>query len=343
MTEMPWPKEELEVVPKCPICGSAQRSLLYDGLTDRVFGVAPGAWTLFRCVGCESGYLDPRPTAGSIGRAYEEYYTHIAEDAPEALPKTPLVRRLHAWINDYINGRYGLKRTPSGFGGRWLVPLIPSLCAKANAKLRHLQRPPAGGGLLLDVGFGNGSFLKLASEMGWNAEGIDFDPEAVEAARAQGLNVRCASAEDLSAEKNQYDVITLSHVVEHVHDPIGLLRDLYRLLKPGGWLWLETPNLDSLGARRFKQNWRGLEPPRHLVLFNSTSLRMSLEKIGFQVVRQHWHGAILFSIYLESANMPDSKCGVIQNSVLSLAAAGAELREMVSPDKREFLTLTAKK
>jgi len=318
--------------------------VLYTDLTDRVFNVAPGTWTLYRCTQCESAYLDPRPNQATIGLAYADYYTHTAEDAPESLPKNPLVRQLHAWVNDYINARYGLARTPAGFGGRWLVPLVPSFKAKADTKMRHLPKPPTNGGRLLDVGFGNGGFLKLATEMGWQAEGIDFDPKAVALAQSRGLNARCASAADLSAQHEQFDIITLSHVIEHVPDPIALLEDLYRLLKPGGLLWLETPNLDSLGAKRFGRNWRGLETPRHLVLFNPASLRMSLENVGFQQINQHWHGAIALSIYLESTEIAQKyNAHNPSHKGLSLIALTAELNQMIHPEKREFATFIAKK
>ncbi|MHB8570738.1 MAG: hypothetical protein ACYC97_11150, partial [Metallibacterium sp.] len=75
-TPRPWPQADLEFVPHCPVCGCAERRLLYKGLTDRVFCVADGAWDLYRCAQCASGYLDPRPTPESIGRAYAGYYTH---------------------------------------------------------------------------------------------------------------------------------------------------------------------------------------------------------------------------------------------------------------------------
>lgn len=344
-TSRDWPAEDLEFVPACPVCASASRSLLYAGLTDRVFAVAPGKWTIYRCSTCQSAWLDPRPDPGSIGRAYESYYTHLAEDDVAAQPTNILVRQLHALQNDYKNVRYGLVRHPATFGGRWLVRLLPSLRAKADAQCRHLPRPPTDGARLLDVGFGNGGFLKIASEMGWNAEGIDFDPKAVEVARARGLNVSCASAAELSIRNEHFDVITLSHVIEHVHDPIALLRDLYRLLKPGGFLWLDTPNLCSYGAKRFGRDWRGWEPPRHLVLFNSASLRKSLTHAGFKRIEQRWHGMVLFSIYAESAAIARGQCAQdgIRKVVPSLAAVVDELREMLQPKQREFLTFIAYK
>jgi hypothetical protein len=72
-----WPVEDLEAVERCPLCGGTDRTVLYRDLTDGRF-CAPGTWALHRCLGCESGYLDPRPTADAIGRAYRSYHTHEA-------------------------------------------------------------------------------------------------------------------------------------------------------------------------------------------------------------------------------------------------------------------------
>jgi 2-polyprenyl-3-methyl-5-hydroxy-6-metoxy-1,4-benzoquinol methylase len=345
MKQETWPAEELEQVPNCPVCAGIQRSRLYADLTDRVFGVAPGKWTLYRCAGCRSAWLDPRPNEATIGRAYENYFTHVAEGSVSTRPKSGLVRLLHSWLNDYKNVRYGSARSPASYGGRWLVPLVPSLRAKADAQCRHLGRVPAKGGRLLDVGFGNGAFLKLAGEMGWNAEGIGFDPKAVEVARSQGLNVRCVSVAELLERNEEYDVITVSHVIEHVQEPGVLLKNLYRLLKPGGFLWLETPNLESAGADRFGPDWMALDPPRHLVLFNPRSLRMCLQNAGFQEIVQRWNGMVSLSIYTVSSAMAKGRCAqdAVPQLFPPLPAVLSELEEMIRPARREFLTFTANK
>ena len=344
-TPRPWPQADLESVPHCPVCGCVERSLLYKGLTDRVFCVADGAWDLYRCAQCVSGYLDPRPTPESIGRAYAGYYTHDAEDHPIVRRNERIRSLLHDLINGYQNHRYGLQRSPTLPIGRWLLPLLPSLRSAADAECRHLPPLPAGGGRLLDVGCGNGGFLLLARQAGWQVEGLDFDAGAVQVARARGLEVHHGGIDVMGERSACYDVITLCHVIEHVHDPITTLRRLHVLLKPGGVMWLDTPNLASLGAGRYGPHWRGLETPRHLVLFTPESLRWALSKAGFHNFKQHWRGLSVFDVFAASdaLNQKRSAQSASYQGRPPRHATLAELREMMQPARREFLTLSARK
>jgi SAM-dependent methyltransferase len=275
-----WPDEDLEAVPACPVCGGNDRRVMRDGLRDRVFGAAPGTWRLIRCMGCRSAYLDPRPTTGSIGRAYEEYYTH-GQHAPA--PPPGLLGRLRRGLsNDYLRARWGYDVRPVTPGGRLIARLTPLRAASVDREIRHL--PARAGGRLLDVGSGDGAFLAQMGELGWQAEGLEPDPAAAESARRSGLRVTqgLLSGLDDAAHAGAFDAVTLSHVIEHVHDPAGELAHIHRLLKPGGLLWIATPNLEALGYRRFGRDWLPLDPPRHLVLFTTASLDRLLRDSGFE-------------------------------------------------------------
>lgn len=341
----PWPKSELEAVVRCPVCRGTERRLLHSALTDRVFAIADGSWNLYQCTNCQTAYLDPRPTPASIGRAYAGYYTHNTEDHPVVSRRGQVRRLLHDLINGYENHRYGLHRRPSLSFGRWLLPLMPSLRCAADAECRHLPPAPRDGGRLLDVGCGNGGFLALAQQAGWHATGVDFDAGAVQACRDRGLDVRQGGIEVMAGQNTRFDVITLCHVIEHVHDPVDTLRQLHALLKPGGWLWLDTPNIASLGAGRFGASWRGLEPPRHLVLFSPRSMKLALTKAGFRTFRQHWRGLSVFDVFAPSEAMARGASGVnaSHHGHPPLRDALVELTEMIMPSRREFLTLSAQK
>ena len=269
-----WPAAGLEPVERCPVCDTARRRVLYAGLVDRADRTAPGVWTLMRCGGCSSAYLDPRPTPDTIELAYREYYTHVAATASA----TGWFRR--ALANDYRRARWGYGEGPRIPGGRLIPRLAPLRGALVDREIRHLPARP--GGRLLDVGCGNGHFLAQIAALGWRAEGVDPDPAGVAAARAAGLRVRQGTLADFDDEHaGAFDVVTLSHVIEHLHEPRTELTRIRRLLRPGGLLWIATPNLEGLGHRRYGPAWVHLDPPRHLVLFTRDSLEELLRQTGF--------------------------------------------------------------
>jgi 2-polyprenyl-3-methyl-5-hydroxy-6-metoxy-1,4-benzoquinol methylase len=338
----PWPAEGLETLGHCPLCGAAERSLLFDGLCDAIFFVAPGRWTLWRCGGCGNGYLDPRPDAATIGRAYEEYYTHEAPWAA-APPATRLQRLRSGLANGYRNRRYGTRFSPAYAPGYWLGRLLRPLAEPSDVAYRFLERRPddAPQPRLLDVGCGGGAFLAAAREAGWEAAGIDFDAKAVAGARRRGLDVSLGGLESVADRAGQYDAVTLSHVIEHLHDPAGALRTIRHILKPGGRLYVETPNLDSIGRRLYGRHWRGLEPPRHLVLFNRPGLAALLARSGFEAIRFRRTKSALAGLGLLSARIA---AGLDPNQPApGVRGPGRldRLRSALSRGGTEFMTFTA--
>jgi SAM-dependent methyltransferase len=132
----------------------------------------------------------------------------------------------------------------------------------------------------LDVGCGSGDFLLRMRGRGWEVLGVEPDPVAAAAARRSDLDVRDGMLADAAFADDTFDAIVLSHVIEHVHDPIALLRECHRVLRPGGVLVMMTPNLSSVGHRRFGADWRGLEPPRHLHVFSVEALAACVQRVG---------------------------------------------------------------
>lgn len=339
-----WPDEDLEAVTCCPICGSKQRELLHRGLADRVFFCAPGAWDLFYCPDCTSAYLDPRPTPASIGRAYSHYFTHGGEwrKAPEHL--SSLRRVLRALSNGYFNNRFGTDFQPAHPLGAWLAWLTPIKRRELESVGRHLPKAKPGQ-TLLDVGCGNGIFLDFARRAGWQAKGIDFDAQAVAYCVQKGLDVQMGGIDTLADQYECFDWITLSHVIEHVYDPLAVLRACHRLLKPGGGLWIETPNLAAQGHHDFGTAWRGLEPPRHLVLFSHESLARALRKTGFQDIedtpfRSLYHDLARRSQAIARGWDPHQ---IPPPCMPSLRSLRADWRGLQNPALREFVSFTARK
>lgn len=301
--QVPWPADELEHVSRCPVCESTERQLLHDNLVDNVFFVAAGYWQLYRCMQCRSAYLDPRPDAASIGKAYETYYTHTSTgertESSKASVRGRLKRRLS---NGYVNDRYGSARLPASVWGIRLARFLPRRRQKLDAAFRYLPKPRPGQ-KLLDIGCGNGDFLANARDAGWDVTGIDPDPKAVATAAQRGFDVRMGSVESLAELSNCFDAITISHVLEHVHCPGQIVRAIARLLKPGGVLYVDTPNIDSNGARLWGANWRGFETPRHLVLFNLDALIGLLETSGFGNISVKRRTGVRKFLYLSSLRM----------------------------------------
>lgn len=339
----PWPESELEELGRCPLCGSASRSVLHGELEDVTYFCAPGRWTLRSCAGCGGAYLDPRPTAASISRAYSGYYTHQEE---AAAPSSRLGRLKLAARNGHLRSAWGVRREPASRLLGALLVRAPAVLARLidQGEMRGLPRP-AGGRRLLDVGCGNGQFLLLARDAGWRVRGIDFDSGAVETARRRGLDVSAGGVETLAGESDRYDAITLSHVVEHVHDPRALLAACLRLLKPGGYFWIETPNILSRGHARFGRHWRGLEAPRHLILFHPRALRGLMEGVGFvRVAPAPWRPTYPWMDMSSRAIRDGRRQDELSAGPADRArSALLETANVFGAGRREFVTLTAAK
>ncbi len=267
--------------PRCVICGSAGH-LIYSGLDDALFG-APGAWSMKRCSNreCRLLWLDPEPIEEDVGKAYASYYTHDEPPRGTSLPKR-IFRQVRT---SYLMSRLGYPAATSSRG--WLAPLahlLPGGGASFAARVMFLPAPKASS-TLLDVGCGGGDFIALMRELGWTVSGVETDPLAVSRARARGLDVHLGDLSTADLADKAFDAITMAHVIEHVHEPALLLARSRELLKGNGKLVLTTPNSDSWGHRHFDRDWRGLEPPRHIHVFNRDNIATLLHMAGLYPVR----------------------------------------------------------
>jgi len=121
-------------------------------------------------------------------------------------------------------------------------------------------------------------------DAGWEVAGIDPDPLAAKfAEQAHSIRVIADTLPKAQLADQSLDAVTLSHVIEHAADPIGLLRECRRILRPGGKVIVVTPNLASHGHRDFRDSWVHLDPPRHFYLFSPATLRSCSELAGLHV------------------------------------------------------------
>jgi 2-polyprenyl-3-methyl-5-hydroxy-6-metoxy-1,4-benzoquinol methylase len=229
-------------------------------------------------------WLDPMPVAEDLPLLYANYFTH----RPASSGWTPV-----AWLKRQV-GRgvlekhLGYEQDLSAAAATvlsWIAALTPSGIDGFLSRAMYLA-PSTPGRRLLEIGCGSGEALARMKALGWSVLGADFDPSAVATAKGLGIDVRLGGVESLRPEDGTFDAIYLGHVVEHVPDPLDVLSRCRALLNEGGQLVLVTPNTDGLGARRFGRHWRGLEPPRHLHIFNPRCLDALCRKAGLSVVER---------------------------------------------------------
>jgi SAM-dependent methyltransferase len=347
MSETIWPAEDIEALGACPLCGSGKRTLRHAALVDRIFFAAPGSWQLWQCDDCTAGYLDPRPSMSSIGRAYSSYYTH-----DQALPEAPAAERLgffqrlkRAALHDFLNARFGYRLRPALPPGRLLFALRPGKARDAAEMVRHLPAPQPGD-RLLDIGCGNGAFLLLARDrLGYAAEGTELDGVAAARGRARGLKIHAASLPGMNLPPQSFTQVTLNHVLEHTHDPVAALREVLSVLVPGGRVWLQVPNLNGASHARFGADSRLLEPPRHLVMFTPDALLGALRAAGFTGIERlpiENPAPMMFTAGWRISERIDPASPQAPAPPADIAAAGLAARRNFGgiAEEAEFITMT---
>jgi len=256
--------------PFCLLCGS-EGNILHSKMQDRMFAV-PGNWSLKQCANPDCGlcWLDPSPVESDIPLFYVNYFTHERDDT-----KQQFLRRLH-WLL---------------YGGYMLASHIPYALLglnKARYQMRHMFLNDMSPGKLLDVGCGNGFFLHRMHDLGWTVTGIDFDAKAIGNAKkmyGDDLTFMNTNLSGARLPDDSFDAVTMSHVIEHIPDPVALLIEVRRVLKAGGRLVITTPNIRSFGHEKFQDCWAGLDAPRHLQVFSLPALQTCAHKAGFHAMK----------------------------------------------------------
>jgi 2-polyprenyl-3-methyl-5-hydroxy-6-metoxy-1,4-benzoquinol methylase len=293
--------------PFCPTCGRAGDSL-YSDLHDQLYS-SNGQWNVSRCRDCAIAWLDPQPD--NFDQIYNGYYTHQLDTAPD------LRARLRRWLN-HISLLVGKKTlgypTNASLVEKFAAGLLGAFRPGREMGIMHLASVPAPPtGSVLDVGCGSGQLLVALRNAGWDVVGVEIDPQAVAAARATGIEIHQGTLDGAKMEAGRFSHIVLNHVIEHVPDPVSYLRECARLLAPDGQIIVATPNLEGFAHKIFGRFWRGLEIPRHLIIFSPKSLAMTGSLAGLSVRRSVTLVRGARFMYSQSARMRAGLTGIEVN------------------------------
>ena len=164
--------------------------------------------------------------------------------------------------------------------------------------LKEIEKYLPNKGRLLDVGAASGYFMNLASTAGWQTSGVEVSEYAVALAKEKGLSLTRGTLENMSPAVGQFQVITLWDVLEHVPNPEEDIKKINKLLEIGGVVAINTPDSSSMGATLLGPRWHLTLSPEHLFLFNKKSLKIILERNGFEVLTVKKIGKIFSLPYI---------------------------------------------
>jgi SAM-dependent methyltransferase len=143
---------------------------------------------------------------------------------------------------------------------------------------------------VLDIGCATGALLERLRLRGWDCAGVEISPAAEYARRERSLDVRSLPLEHCGFSPQSFNLVLASHLIEHLNDPAGFVAEVRRVLTPGGWFLVTTPNIAGFQARLFRDRWRSAIFD-HLYLFSAATLSRLLRQGGFAIERvRTWGG-----------------------------------------------------
>lgn len=225
--------------------------------------------SVLQCVSCGLGVLDPLPDADDIPALYvlDSYYTH-GESHITHRPSTiadKILTKL-SWLTDKAR------------------PFNPMLLAK---------RLPANG-RICDLGCGHAHYLRDFKSLGFDVIGVEPDPNARAQAASAGINVVSGTGETLPDDlpHETFDLVIMTHSLEHCRNPRNALRNVFSLTKSGGYCYIEVPNSACVHFRTFSICSEMFDTPRHIYFFSPNNLKSLMSGIGFTPVEMLYHGFV---------------------------------------------------
>lgn len=235
----------------CNLCGSTNAVPIISDLPDYLLHHNDVSTAFVKCVSCGLVYQNPRPTFAEMAAHYPPDYESYAPE-PDAENSSWLLRQAI---------RYGVSK-----------------------RCRYVTRYKRAG-RLLDVGCATGIFLQgIRSSGNWEPYGVDINEQVTHIAQGHGLDVRLGTLEQAGFADEFFDVVTMWDVLEHLYDPASSLREIYRILKPDGFVVIRVPNASSWDSQLFGRYWAGLDSPRHLYVFTPLTLDALLTANHFQTI-----------------------------------------------------------
>jgi 2-polyprenyl-3-methyl-5-hydroxy-6-metoxy-1,4-benzoquinol methylase len=246
----------------CPVCGSSDINRL---LTVKDHSVSKEEFVIWQCSNCSLRFTQDVPDEASIGSYYQssDYISH-------SNTSKGVVNKLYQKVRNY------------------------TLNQKANLIIGQTVKR----GKILDLGAGIGAFLNTMKQKGWEITGIEPD----EGARQQAKNLFDIELKETPIlnhlPDNNFDAITLWHVLEHVHQLHDYVERLKKLLKPNGKLFIAVPNYESLDSSIYKSFWAAYDVPRHLYHFTPKAIDVLMETHGLKVVSKKpmWFDSFYISL-----------------------------------------------
>jgi 2-polyprenyl-3-methyl-5-hydroxy-6-metoxy-1,4-benzoquinol methylase len=164
------------------------------------------------------------------------------------------------------------------------APIIRQPRLSATKSQVRLIKRYGNGTHLLDIGCGEGFFLFNASKAGYTTKGVELSQDAAAYARREfGLDVEGKPFEKMQLPENYFDVVTIWQVLEHLPYPLATLKEIHRILKPGGLLATSTPDIEGIMAKIFRRKWWNLRS-LHINQFTAKTLTDMLNRAGFRNV-----------------------------------------------------------
>lgn len=291
---------------KCPICNSNDTSTV---IQSQDYSLTQSVFSIVHCNKCTARFTNPIPSQEEIGQYYNfvEYISHT--DVKEG------------WMNSLyhkVRTRTLAQKT------QWVQSLFTGYK-----------------GHLLDIGAGTGAFVHAMQKKGWNVKGLEPD-ENTRAKALENYQIHLAASDTLyTLPVNQYDVITMWHVLEHVHDLKPYLTQCLNSLKHNGRLIIAVPNYTSLDAKYYNKFWAAYDLPRHLYHFSPKSMSILLNEIGFEIVslKPMWFDSFYVSLLSEKYK----KNKIIGPIVAFIVGAMSNLLAMYDTSKTSSIIYEVKK